>query len=1040
MADQKPWERYAASAQAAPVGLPPGAVLIAPPDPVKAYDVPKAQADLRSSALSERRVEQQISMDAATADAQRRTAEYNAQKAALDVRKAGGDLGQQASTRAFERASKLRSDYLSLPSVKNYTQALPVFAAGLQSGDDAAGDLNLIYAYAKVMDPNSVVREGEQASVAGGDTWFNQKTAELQKQLGNGGTFKPEFRQRLRQEMAGRMGELNQSFIADRVNFKQNAVRNGVDPRDVVGDHPGERFQALSKRVLGRDQKQLDFAGNEIATGPTRDVRDPGASKMVDALIRSGAPAEKANEALAALGLAPVDAAQYAAAVSHFRKNPTYKGSYGDITRTVETTPLQRAAASGPAVGFVGALNGATGGLLDEGIGAVTSALTGRPWAETIAEANASKQAGANAHPWWAAGGNLLGGTVSAVGGASLAGRVGASALLGKAAPYVGATAFGAVSGAGENNDNRLLGAGIGSVAGLVGQGAGELLSSPIGALLRTQPAQQAGKRLSGMFGRNYNVPQATSLTSGDAALASALTRAGPDSVRSQLTEAEKLGLPFTLADTHPELRELGGAVVRQSPSASSVAENALMARSRGQIDRLGAAVQRDLGPIGNTLELSTSLRDQARTAAAPLYNRAYQQSIPSTPELNSLLNTPFGREGIAKARTIAANERQSPTELGFALDVNGQPVLNPQPNDLMGKHLFARQELDAAQDAYRAARNGPGDVSAARDRVEAARQGVRDAEFALMQAPDPGAAASVPTYRMNVLDYAKRGMDDVLEQHRNPLTNRLELSDAGRAQNLVKNQFLTELDKRNDAYRQARQVYQGPMESIDALNLGRDLYQPNVGLNQTIASVAGKTPEHLAQTQLGYRDALMTQANKVRYASNPFEATLGTPQAEAKLAAVYPGSEGVANLLRQRDLERGMQQTTTAVLGNSKTAQRQIADAAFAGDDGLNQAIDVGVNLLTGQVPTGVVVKGFTSQKAKDALKFGLGQRAIAKADALAPRLFDTDPQASLANIDDVLQRAQAWQALVDVTRPKRQLGMFGRNSALAGANAWQR
>ncbi|MGJ3625947.1 hypothetical protein AB5I41_01420 [Sphingomonas sp. MMS24-JH45] len=55
-------------------------------------------------------------------------------------------------------------------------------------------------------------------------------------------------------------------------------------------------------------------------------------------------------------------------------------------------------------------------------------------------------------------------------------------------------------------------------------------------------------------------------------------------------------------------------------------------------------------------------------------------------------------------------------------------------------------------------------------------------------------ALTSVPS--MQTIDYAKRGMDDVLERYRNPLTNRLELSDAGRAQNLVKNQFLQEADR----------------------------------------------------------------------------------------------------------------------------------------------------------------------------------------------------------------------------------------------------
>ncbi len=51
--------------------------------------------------------------------------------------------------------------YESLPPVKEYRVTLGNLATGLNTGDDGTGDTTLLYNYAKVMDPASVVRESE---------------------------------------------------------------------------------------------------------------------------------------------------------------------------------------------------------------------------------------------------------------------------------------------------------------------------------------------------------------------------------------------------------------------------------------------------------------------------------------------------------------------------------------------------------------------------------------------------------------------------------------------------------------------------------------------------------------------------------------------------------------------------------------------------------------------------------------------------------------------------------------------------------------
>lgn len=1017
-------------AQAAPQG---GVVAS---NPIQAQ---RQQAELGGAQLGNARTAQQMALDAAKVPYADQMAQTDAQKSAYERDKARFDATGQQQGRSFERADKLRADYEALPSVKNYTQALPVFGAGLQSKPDSAGDLNLIYAYAKVMDPNSVVREGEQATVAGGDTWINAKIAQLQKQLGQGGTFKPEYRKRLREEMAGRMGELNQSFIADRVRYKGIADRFMVNPQDVVGEHPGARFQEVSERVLGRKQQQLDYNGMPIATGGSRTERDDKASKLIDTLVRRGASVEEINSALEPMGMQPVKQEQYDAVKKYLAANPDYKGSFGEATRETPNSLVTQIAGS-PIGTFAGAaVDAGLGGLTDEFAGTVQSAFNGQPIGDNIDRLNKAKQAAFGQNPNAAMVGQITGQIGQLVGAGALARGAGLGAGL---IPQLGLDAgLSAVSGAGQNNDSRLAGAAVGGLAGAAGNLAGRGLASGVGALARTEPglaiangARNLAGRARGVFGGPMLDPiqRAPALSPAEGALAAPLAGSADD-VTGALQRAQSLNTPFTLADTTPALGELAGASARRSPQALNLAEDVLGRRSRGQIDRLGASVQTNLGPIGNTLELSKALRKQAQTEAGPLYDISNAQSVPNSPELGSLLQTPFGRSAIGKAETIAANERMPTREMGFSVDEAGQPVLNPQPNDLMAKHLFARQELDAAQEAYRAARSSPGSMEAAQNRLLQAREGLRGAESALAAAPDPSAVASMPTYNMQTLDYAKRGMDDVLEQYRNPTTQRLELSDAGRAQNLVKNQFLAEADKLNPAYRDARRVYQGPMESIDALHRGQDFYAPNINADQITSSVGQQTPEHLGQMQLGYRDALMERANKVGFSSNPWNATLGNPASETKLSAMYPGQPGPATMFAQRDLENQMARTATRVVGGSQTAGRQVADQSFLPGAAATGAIDV-ATAAAGGVPVASLARMAASSKLGDALRLGMGKKAETKATELAPMLLNDSPAANLALVRELLGKNEAYQQFVTKTTPKRAGGIFGA-AMLSGA-----
>lgn len=759
-----------------------------------------------------------------------------------------------------------------------------------------------------------------------------------------------------------------------------------------------------------------------LATGGTKTEADPsrlGLNARVSRMLSSGVYDSTIRSFLSQSG-ADVSAASVDAALDFRRRNPGYKGGYAvDLeSRQVPTTAWNRFAASPLGTGIYAAVDGGMAGLTDE----MASMVGGGD----LAELNARKQGAFAANPLSALAGQTAGTIGSMAGAGALSRTAGLAARLANPA-LAGDIAFGTASGMGQSNDNRLLGGTAGAVGGLVGNVAGNTLASGVGRLARTNAGMRAQNRVRGVFGAPM-LEDARPLTGVDRTAFNAIDRAGTDNVTAALTEAQQLGVPMSLADTNPNLRELAGAAVRRSPTASAYAENALLPRSRGQYDRFTSAVARDLGPTTNVPQLSADLMSQARNAAAGLYDRAYSNPVPSTPEMDAILATPFGRDALGRARTIAANERRSPDELGFALAEDGSVRLNPRPNSAIADHLTARAELDAAQEAYRAARQSPtADAGRARDRVMAARESLRQAQRALEAAPDPGVAANVPAYTTQTLDYVKRGMDDVLEDQRNPITGRLVLDEAGRAQNQVRSQLLSEVDRLNPDFAAARAAYAGPMEARDALSRGADAYrlQPD----ELAMQVGAQSPDQLGQMQLGYRGAMVDHAGQIRDNGNPWEATLGSPAARQRLETLYPEEPGVGNLMRQREIEAQLAQTTNGVLGNSRTAQRQIADDAFAASNPLIEgSLHAGAALATG----GASIPGTAARIAGSGLKNwmarGRNRMSEARAEALAPVLLDTDPRAALDQVSRYMAQQRAWQELIARTTPTGSLRVLGR------------
>ncbi len=554
----------------------------------------------------------------------------------------------------------------------------------------------------------------------------------------------------------------------------------------------------------------------------------------------------------------------------------------------------------------------------------------------------------------------------------------------------------GALAGWGSGTDTET--SAVGSVLGGV---FGTALGSAVPAAISyAAPIVQGAGRL---LGRNQ--PGLARQIVGEALAADANTGA---SAGAAMDRAHALGVPFMLADTGDGTRGLVASVGRQPGPSRTTVLNAVQDRQIGQADRIRGAIERDLGPITNGFDQADAMMAGARERAGPLYDAAYAQPGQTSDELQSLLETPTGGSALSRAYRIAADERRDPATLGLVMDPDGNVRLNPAPVVEQRSVEAARQELDAAQDAYRAVRgsSGGGTVSQASDRVVAARDRLRQAEASLSGAPQEGSEATAPAFTVQTLDYVKRGIDDVLNEKKN-VFGQLQLDEAGRAIEGVRRQFVSEVDRLHPGpYAEARSVYAGPAAARDALETGSEyLNKSPAEITRQLGFYGDSERDMFAQ---GYRNALAGSIERRVDDADKARALIGTPAKREALEAVFPG-QGLDRFSETLAAEQAANQTFRSATQGSATAERLAYDAQITDPGIVETASD---SFLRGMKDGAWSALANLIGKVKETSKYGAGEAGKGVRQSVAALLTETDPAILLQALTDANAEVLARQA----------------------------
>jgi hypothetical protein len=339
----------------------------------------------------------------------------------------------------------------------------------------------------------------------------------------------------------------------------------------------------------------------------------------------------------------------------------------------------------------------------------------------------------------------------------------------------------------------------------------------------------------------------------------------------------------LTAADlAGPNTRGLAGTVTRQPGPARKPAAEFLDGRQIGTdaAPGQGDRIIDQLGTLlGDRQSLATADRIIAdrRTQAAPLYQHAFAQKIDYQKPAGLDLHALLDR--IPNAAKAKANSILQIEDRGGT-----QMIWSPTPNAKGGYDLV-----------------------------------------------------DVPNARQ--WDYIKRGLDASIDGHRDPITGALDTE--GHALDGLRREVADAMERAIPGMRQARAVYKGHSELLEALRDGKKAFLPSTSVEQIERATRKMSVDQAELFRLGAVNALREKLGGAADGVNKARLAFGNPGVRAKIQAMSPTPKAFAEFSRYLDGERAMVETRGKVLGNSATAERLAEDLDAKNPQMVLEALD---------------------------------------------------------------------------------------------------
>lgn len=140
----------------------------------------------------------------------------------------------------------------------------------------------------------------------------------------------------------------------------------------------------------------------------------------------------------------------------------------------------------------------------------------------------------------------------------------------------------------------------------------------------------------------------------------------GQSKLAQFIDERAQRGKDVSLADTGTSTRRRTGVALRSENDSRTAGREIVEGRLASAGDRLKDDVYATVAPKSDVYAESEKLIQQRRDAAGPSYEEAYTAPFQINDNIQSILDTPGGKQGLTYARKLAAQDRKDPNKLGL--------------------------------------------------------------------------------------------------------------------------------------------------------------------------------------------------------------------------------------------------------------------------------------------------------------------------------------------------------------------------------------
>lgn len=226
------------------------------------YGLNRAEAEAKMLAHGQQELERTFNNDKLIYDQRVREADYSRKQA------------DEKPKQVFEQEGKMRDDFGRDAAVKSYRTVVPILesAKDAQARPTRAADLNLIYAFAKLMDPDSVVRESETGAVVATQSVADRLQAYI-GQLNGQAMLNPEARAKLIAELDSRFNAVKGQHDALAEQYATMAKSYGLNPERIILNVPTGRKSGPSGNEPSQDElKRWSQGGQTGGQTPVYDM------------------------------------------------------------------------------------------------------------------------------------------------------------------------------------------------------------------------------------------------------------------------------------------------------------------------------------------------------------------------------------------------------------------------------------------------------------------------------------------------------------------------------------------------------------------------------------------------------------------------------------------------------------------------------------------------------------------------------------------------------------------------------------------------